>query len=210
MRFFNIPRKQSIPVALTSLRVALGPLLILGESCRWNGMALAAMVVSALLSDIYDGVLARRWQCDTPFVRLFDSMADTFFYLCVVAALWLGIPAVWHANLTLLLTLLSLEGIRFCVDYARFGKPASYHSYLAKSWGLVMAIAVTTAFALHRNNILIPAALIMGILCDVEGLAMSFILPAWRKDVKTLKAALQLRKELKPRSSFPLMTMKPS
>ena len=116
MRFFDVLRKQSIPVALTTLRVALGPLLILGESCRWNGVALAAMVVSALLSDIYDGVLARRWQCDTPFVRLFDSMADTFFYLCVVAALWLGIPAVWHANLTLLLTLLSLEGIRFCVD----------------------------------------------------------------------------------------------
>ena len=210
MLFFDVLRKQSIPVALTTLRVALGPLLILGESCRWNGVALAAMVVSALLSDIYDGVLARRWQCDTPFVRLFDSMADTFFYLCVVAALWLGIPAVWHANLTLLLTLLSLEGMRFCVDYARFGKPASYHSYLAKGWGLVMAIAVTTAFALHRNTILILVALIMGILCDVEGLAMSFILPAWRKDVKTLKAALRIRKELKPRSSFPLMTMKPS
>lgn len=200
-------RKQQLPIALTTLRAALGPLLIVGESCHWNGLTLAAMVLSALLSDIFDGILARRWQCDTPLVRLYDSMADTLFYLCVAAALWLGIPTLWHANGILLLALLSLEAIRFAVDYARFGKPASYHSYLAKTWGLVMAAAVITAFALHRNNILIPTALILGIACDLEGLTMSFLLPIWQKDVKTLNTALALRRQLlQPRKCPPILS----
>jgi CDP-diacylglycerol--glycerol-3-phosphate 3-phosphatidyltransferase len=188
--------KQQIPWAMAALRVALGPVLILGARANWNGATLAGIVVTALLSDIFDGILARRWLCDTPAVRLFDSMADTAFYLCVAIAMWAAFPAVWHANLPLLLALLGLECSRFAVDFARFGKPASYHSYLAKSWGLVMAVGVTALFALHRSNPLISLALIMGIACDLEGLAISFILPAWRRDIKTVAAAWRMRRDL--------------
>ena len=41
----------------------------------------------------------------------------------------------------------------------------------------------------------------MGILCDLEGLAMSWVMPLWRKDVKTFGAALQLRGDLMRRGS---------
>ena len=84
--------KQHIPWVMAAGRAALGPVLIAGAACSWNGFALAGMVVAALVSDIYDGVLARRWRCDTAGVRLFDSMADTVFYLCTAAALWVSEP----------------------------------------------------------------------------------------------------------------------
>jgi len=88
-------QKQQIPWLMATGRALLGPVLVIGEKCGWNGFTLAALIVTALLSDIFDGVLARRWGCDTAAVRLFDSMADTFFYAFVVAALWIGRPAVW-------------------------------------------------------------------------------------------------------------------
>jgi hypothetical protein len=75
----------------------------------------------------------------------------------------------------------------------KFGKPASYHSYLAKTWGLVMAIAVVGVFVLHRESALVPLALMLGVLCDLEGLLMSLVMPEWRKDIKTLRAAWELR-----------------
>jgi CDP-diacylglycerol--glycerol-3-phosphate 3-phosphatidyltransferase len=75
-------RREQIPWMMAAGRAALGPVLIAGEACGWNGLALASMVLTALQSDIFDGVLARRWGCDTGGVRLFDSMADTVFYLC--------------------------------------------------------------------------------------------------------------------------------
>jgi len=189
-------RKQQIPWAMASARAALGPLLIAGAACSWNGATLAGIVVAALVSDIYDGVLARRWQCDTAAVRLFDSMADTVFYLCTAAALWIGQPQLWRSYRGLLVGLLALEAVRFAFDFAKFGRPASYHSYLAKTWGLVMALAVVAAFALHRSNVLIPAALVLGILCDLEGLAMSLVMPVWRKDIKTLREAWCVRKQM--------------
>jgi phosphatidylglycerophosphate synthase len=191
----NVGRQQ-IPWAMAAVRAALGPVLIVGQECSWDGMTLAGIVIAALISDIFDGVLARRWGCDTAAVRLFDSMADTVFYVCVAVALWIGEPQVWRQNAELLATLVALEAMRFGLDFAKFGKPASYHSYLAKSWGLVMAIAVVVVFVSQRANPLLSVALVIGIVCDLEGLAMSLMLPVWRKDVKTICAAWRLREEM--------------
>src|SRR5882757_1164345 len=188
--------KQHIPWAMAAARAVLGPVLIAGAASYWNGFTLAGIVVSALVSDIYDGVLARRWRCDTAGVRLFDSMADTVFYLCTAVALWVSQPQLWRSYRGLLIALLVLEAVRFAFDFAKLGKPASYHSYLAKLWGLVMAIAVVGVFALHRSNALVPAALVLGILCNVEGLAMSVVMPVWRKDIKTIRAAWHLRRQI--------------
>jgi phosphatidylglycerophosphate synthase len=189
-------RKQHIPWMMSAARAALGPVLIAGAACCWNGFTLAGVVAGALVSDIYDGVLARRWRCDTAGVRLFDSMADTVFYLCTAVALWMSQPQLWRSYGGLLVVLLGLEAVRFVFDFAKFGRPASYHSYLAKLWGLVMAVAVVGVFALHRANVLVPAALVLGILCNVEGLAMSVVMPVWRKDVKTFAVAWRIRREV--------------
>jgi phosphatidylglycerophosphate synthase len=191
-------RRQQIPWTMAGIRAALGPILIAGQARGWNGFTLAFLVLAALLSDIFDGVLARRWKCDTAGVRLFDSMADTVFYLCVAAALWIGQPQIWITWSGLLLSVLGLEAIRFAFDFTKFGKPASYHSYLAKLWGLVLAAAVMTAFATERASLLIPAALVLGSACNLEGLAMSAILPVWQRDIRTLRAAWRLRRELHP------------
>ena len=43
------------------LRVLGCPVIVLGALRGWSGGWLAAIVVAALVSDIYDGVLARRW-----------------------------------------------------------------------------------------------------------------------------------------------------
>jgi phosphatidylglycerophosphate synthase len=189
-------RKQQIPWIMAAGRAALGPLLIAGEACGWNGVALAGVVVTALLSDIFDGVLARRWACDTAAVRLFDSMADTAFYLCAAAALWVGQRGLLHLYAAPLGALLALEAVRFTLDFAKFGRPASYHSYLAKGWGLLMAVGVVGLFGLHRTSPIFSAAMALGIACQLEGLAMSLVLPAWRRDVKTLAAAWALRREM--------------
>ena len=188
--------RETIPWAMTAGRAALGPLVIAGERCGWSGMALAAMVITALLSDIFDGVLARRWRCDTAGVRLFDSMCDVVFYACVAGALWIEQPRIWHQNAALLGVVLALEAANFSVAFMKFGKPASYHSWLAKTWGLVLTAAAFAAFATGHGSMLTSLALGLGIACNLENLAMSFVLPVWRKDIKNLRRAWEVRAEL--------------
>jgi CDP-diacylglycerol--glycerol-3-phosphate 3-phosphatidyltransferase len=189
-------KRNAIPWLMAAGRATLGPILIAGAACGWSGFSLAAMVVTALVSDIFDGILARRWQCDTPAVRLFDSIADTVFYLCVGIALWLAHPAILRANLTLLLVLVAAEALRFTFDFIKFGKPASYHSYLAKSWGLLLAITVVSIFAFSGGPILLPLALWTGVACNLQDLWLSIMLPTWQPDIKTIPAGLRLRRRL--------------
>jgi len=186
-------RRQQIPWALAGVRAALGLILIAGAQCNWSGMALAAMVLGAAVSDIYDGVLARRWKCDTAGVRLFDTVADTIFYFCAGMGLWLARPEIFRKNAALLLVVLAMEAFHFGFDYSKFGKPASYHSWLAKSWGVVLATSLVVALATPFGSGMITLSLIVGIACKAEGLAMSFLLKEWERDVRTLAAAWALR-----------------
>jgi CDP-diacylglycerol--glycerol-3-phosphate 3-phosphatidyltransferase len=167
-----------------------------GAKQSWSGAPLALIVVIALVDDIYDGVLARRWGWDSPTVRLWDSLADTVFYLGVAGAVWISEPEVIRANWILFAILFALEGARYVFDLLKFGKAASYHSYMAKAWGLLLAAAMIGVFALARLRILVPVALIWGIAVNVEGLAMSVLLPRWKNDVKTLWLAWRLRKTM--------------
>jgi CDP-diacylglycerol--glycerol-3-phosphate 3-phosphatidyltransferase len=186
--------RGTIPWLMAAGRAVLGPVLIAGASCRWNGMALAGMVVTALVSDIFDGVLARRWRCDTGALRLFDSMADTAFYVCTGVALWLAHPADLIEDKVPLFALLGIEAVKFAFDFAKFGKPSSYHSYLAKCWGLLLASALIAEFAAGHARALLVPALWLGVVVNLEGLVVSTLLPVWRQDVPTIAAALRLRR----------------
>ncbi|MEO6805298.1 MAG: CDP-alcohol phosphatidyltransferase family protein [Edaphobacter sp.] len=55
------PVKKVLPWMLIGLRVLECPLIVVGAWRGWAGEWLGVIVVVALVSDIYDGVLARRW-----------------------------------------------------------------------------------------------------------------------------------------------------
>jgi CDP-diacylglycerol--glycerol-3-phosphate 3-phosphatidyltransferase len=186
--------KERIPWLMAGGRAVLGPVMILGEHARWNGITLAALIVAALLSDIFDGVLARRWKCDTAGVRLFDSMADIVFYAGCAIALWMRHPSVVRGFAVPIAAVVGLEALCLAVAFIKFGKLPSYHSYLAKAWGLVLASALVAAFVTKHPAGWIVTALVLGTLSNLEGLAMSLIMPVWRQDVKTLAVAWRLRR----------------
>ena len=123
-------------------RAAMGPVLVAMTVWGVAGWVLSAIVVLMLVDDIADGMVARHWGTDSPALRLSDSCADTVFYLATTVAMWMRAPRTLKENLYLIVVLLALEAGRYVLDFAKFGKAASYHSYMAKAWGLVLALAI--------------------------------------------------------------------
>ena len=157
---------------------------------------LGAMIVAGFLSDIYDGVLARRWGTATAALRNADSAADTVFYVGVLVAVVERHWPVIHARLWLLAVLLGLEATRIIFDWVKFGRMASYHSYASKAWSALLALATIALLCFNRGFWLSTVAIAWGILCDLEGLAMSAMLPKWTHDVKNLRRALRIRRKM--------------
>jgi hypothetical protein len=92
--------------------------------------------------------------------------------------------------------LFALQGLRYAFDLFKYRKTASYHSYLAKAWGLIIAVTVIGVLAFDGLRPLVRVALGWGIAVNLEGLSMSLMLPQWANDVKTLGGAWALRKRM--------------
>jgi CDP-diacylglycerol--glycerol-3-phosphate 3-phosphatidyltransferase len=185
--------KRMVPWAMVWGRALLGPLIVLAAWKGVVGWALSLTVLVGLLDDIADGMVARRWNCDTPALRLADSSADTVFYLGTAFAVWVRSPELFRANWVWLAILVGLEGLRYVFDFWKFGKGASYHSYLAKAWGLVLAGAIMRVLWSGGPLWVVTVAAVLGMIVNLEGLAMSIILQHWQNDVKTLQAAWRIR-----------------
>jgi phosphatidylglycerophosphate synthase len=74
--------------AVTSIRLACGPLVIAGLLRQWPTSALLAIAVIAWLSDLTDGWLARRYNTCSPLGAALDQWADASFH-SLVALGWL-------------------------------------------------------------------------------------------------------------------------
>ncbi len=187
--------KLKLPVFLISVRFALGPGMMVFGFFSPRGALLIACIGLALLSDIFDGVLARRWHLDTETLRRWDTRADTFFYACVLFVAMLRYPSAFERRWILLAGLGIAEAAQHIFAAIKYGRHASYHSVLSKIWGLMMATAMCALLGFGLDNWFLDLTLAWGILCNVQGLAMSLMLPTWHKDVPTLFHAARIRRQ---------------
>jgi CDP-diacylglycerol--glycerol-3-phosphate 3-phosphatidyltransferase len=180
-----------LPIALTFLRGALGAAVLTLAFLRPAPAAFAACLVAALLSDYFDGVLARRLGIATPSLRRLDSAIDSVFYLCALVAAWRLHAALLRPYLTPLAALLAVEALRYAFDFRKFGKEASYHMWSSKLWGLALFAAFFVVLVRGEAGWPVATAIYLGIAADLEGLAISAVLPRWQSDVPTLMHAIR-------------------
>lgn len=187
------PLARHFPLALTAMRALLAPVLVLLAILFPAKALLGACLVLAFLSDVFDGVIARRLQVSTPGLRRLDSLADSLFYIGALFAAWHLHPSVIQAHLPALLVLIALEIARYAFDLAKFGREASYHMWSSKLWGIFLFAGFYSLLALGSPGPLFKLAIYAGIVADCEGLAISMILREWRTDVPTFAHAMQLQ-----------------
>jgi len=188
---------QALPFWLVTLRLLLGPALVLLALNHRRGLWLIIPIVLALTSDIYDGRIARHYGVATTTLRRYDSIADTVFYVCVAVSAWILERGALVAVAKLLITILILEAFRYVFDFLKFRREASYHTWSAKLWGLFLAVCASALLGWSIAGLLLRATLIIGIISDLEGIVISAILPQWTHDVPTVFHAARLRQEAK-------------
>jgi CDP-diacylglycerol--glycerol-3-phosphate 3-phosphatidyltransferase len=182
--------RYALPLGLTALRAVLGPVVLYLAWYRPEAALFAICLVSALLSDIFDGMIARRLGVATAGLRRLDSVADSIFYVAATLAAWHLHPAILSNHLCSLAILAALELLRYAVDFYKFKREASYHLWSSKLWGLALFGGFMSLLAWQQDGVWVLLAIWMGILADLEGLAISLILTHWQHDVPTLWHAL--------------------
>ena len=179
-------------LALTLLRLALAPVIVALGLTRTGGVAIAVLLVIGFLSDVFDGVVARRMGTATPILRRLDSTVDTVFYLGVAAAAWMLHRAEIRPLLPLVILVIGTELATNALCWLRFRREASYHAWSARFFGLALFAALLALFAAGSPALLFPA-IVVGLLSHLENAAITLVLPEWRYDVRSLFVAWQIR-----------------
>jgi len=191
---------RALPWWLVTLRLLLAPAVLLLALNHLRGWWLTAAILVALVSDIYDGRIARHYGVATEALRRYDSICDTIFYLSIAVSAWILERAALVAVAKLLITLAVLEVVRYAFDFVKFRREASYHMWSAKVWGLFLAFSSCALLGWGIGGPLLRTTLIIGIISDLEGLAISIVLPTWTHDVPTILHAMRLREQVMQQS----------
>ncbi len=182
-----------IPLLLTALRAALAPIVVVLALLAPIPGAFGACLVAAFLSDVFDGIVARRLGVATPNLRRLDSLADSLFYAAATFAVWHLHPSAITARRLSLSLLVALELVRYAFDFVKFQREASYHMWSSKLWGIALFAGFLSLLAFGSDGVLVDGAVYLGIVADLEGLAISTLLRDWRSDVPSVVHAVKLR-----------------
>lgn len=193
-RFYSIaPASWTnwLPLGLTLLRAGLAPVIFV-LLIQQHFVAAAGIYLTALISDIYDGVIARKLGIATRGLRLADSYADIVFFLGLGFGILIGFP---HSLTSLALPFwlaigLTLINWAFCL--LKFKQMTSYHSMLMKLSALVLFVGIL-CLLIGQVTAPLGAAFWLIVVATVEEIAMTAVLREYHHDVWNLKAALALR-----------------
>jgi phosphatidylglycerophosphate synthase len=184
-------RLLHIPAILVASRFFLGPLLVAVSILGAPGWIITVLLV-AMLSDIFDGVIARRLGIATEGLRVLDSRADAWFFLCVGLAAWLPVPKIVLAYATPIVAEVVIQAATYAYDLIRYGRLTSLHAYSAKVWGFSLYVAAASLLAFH-NGAFIWIAFAFGIVSVFDAMIIKLILPGWRHDILSCVHAWRLR-----------------
>lgn len=187
-----------LPLGLTALRAVLAPVMVLLAFLFPSRPAFAVCLIAAFLSDVFDGILARRLGVASPALRRFDSIADTFFYSGATIAVWHLHPSAITDRWVPLAALLVIELGRYAFDFFKFRRESAYHMWSSKLWGIALFAGFSSLLVFGRDGYLVSAAIYTGLVADLEGLAISITLHRWRSDVPSIYHAMRLQVLEKP------------
>jgi phosphatidylserine synthase len=184
-----------VPTALVLVRLVLGPQVIWNAiTIRSKTLSVAAMV-TALISDVFDGIIARRLGVDTPTLRRADSIVDVIFYCCAGTALRIVRPDVATTWWPVAAGFVTAEAVVQAIHLHRFGRTTAVHAWSSKVWGLVLFAGSTAVFLGEGDALPLCVMTLVGVVAYTDLLLIVSLSRAIPVDVRGIGSALRRRHE---------------
>jgi CDP-diacylglycerol--glycerol-3-phosphate 3-phosphatidyltransferase len=186
---------NKLPIALIYTRLLLGFVIILLSIKQVDNykFIVVLLLTIGLLTDIFDGIMARRLNISTQTLRRLDSSVDQVFFISVAVATYIQCPAFFKANVLKLTLLLVFEGSTYLICFIKFKKEIATHTIGAKIWTLFLFTTLVQIILQCQSVALFNICFWIGLFTRLEIIAIVFILKKWTNDVPTIYHALKLR-----------------
>ena len=187
---------QKLPIVLLYSRIAIGCVIIVFSILQLEYYSFIAVLLLSigLLTDIFDGIIARKYNVSSDKLRRLDSTIDQFFFIAFTVATYIQCPEFFKSNALKLLLLIGMESLTYAVSYIKFKKEIATHTIGAKLWTLVLFATLVQIIIQGESVILFNLCFWIGLATRIEIVAIIIALKKWTNDVPSFYHALQLRK----------------
>ena len=187
---------MNIPIALILFRLFLAPIILglayfIGDSAR---LIIVVLMFLGLISDILDGIIARKQGVSSAKLRRMDSQTDMIFWLSLGFATWILFPQLIADNSIIIWTILAMELACYLISFVKFKRETCTHAFLSKLWGLTLLIAFTSLIGFNHAGIPFTVAIVMGLISHIDRILITLILPRWTHDIPSAYHAYLIRR----------------
>ena len=186
-----------VPIAFTTLRLLIGPIMVLVACTLGDGARvwLAAMLCIGMGSDFADGISARALGVQSVALRRFDSRTDIVFWSCALGCVWALSPALMRALGWLVAALVILHLAATVIDRLRSGNSLAVRSYLAKAMGILVFAAVLQLLWTGRAGALVWLAAIWVLAAEIDVILIAMLLPRSEQNIGSAWGAWKRRRD---------------
>ncbi|WP_288460493.1 CDP-alcohol phosphatidyltransferase family protein [uncultured Chryseobacterium sp.] len=187
---------KTIPYLLIATRFCLAPIILLlayfkGEQSRF---LILSLMYFGLLTDIFDGIIARKVGVSSEKLRRLDSQTDLIFWLSLgFASYFLNAELIKNEWKGVALIFV-MEALCYMISWLKFGKETCTHAFLSKMWGLSLLIAFTYLIGFQQAGWTFYLTVILGFISHIDVILIILILPKWQYDVPSSYHAWRIRK----------------
>ncbi|WP_412465871.1 CDP-alcohol phosphatidyltransferase family protein [Pedobacter sp. KLB.chiD] len=197
---------KHIPIALIYSRLFIGfgiILLSIFHVSHYSFLAITLLSVG-LLTDVFDGIIARKLHISSEKLRRLDSGIDQVFFISVAVATYIQCPGFFKTNLIKLVILGAFEVSTYVLSYIKFKKEIATHSIGAKIWTLTIFATLVAVMVYCESVVLFEICFWLGLATRLEIIAIVLTLKKWTNDVPSFYHAVKLRqgKEIKRHKLF--------
>ncbi len=187
---------MSIPISLILFRFLMAPVILglayfIGESAK---PIILLLMYLGLISDILDGIIARKQNLSTEKLRRLDSQTDMIFWLSIGFATWILYPQLISDNSIAIWAILAMEISVYAISILKFKRETCTHAFLSKLWGITLLITFTSLIGFNHAGIPFIVAIIMGLISHVDRILITLILTEWTHDIPSAYHAYLIRK----------------
>ncbi len=188
---------KNVPILLITFRFMLSPVIL--SAAYFGGhhakLFIITLMYLGLISDIFDGIIARNEGVSSAKLRRLDSQTDMIFWMSIGFATYMIFPKLILDNWIFILPIFIMEGSCYVISFIKFGKETCTHAFLSKMWGLSLLACFTALLGFNYTGFPFYLAVLLGLISHIDRLVITLLLPTWTHDIPSSYHAYLIRKD---------------
>lgn len=178
---------KKIPFLLIYSRIVIALVIIFLAWLKVDNYSfiITILILVGLLTDIFDGIIARKLNVSTEKLRIWDSNVDMFFWLSVIASIFYLRFELVKPHILPISLLLILELLAYLISFIKFKRTIATHSLLAKLWTLTLLLFLIELI-LNSTSYTFVLCFVLGVISRVEIILIIATLKNWTTDVPSI------------------------